>query len=244
METTEPKEAEVQEEILVAVAASLKNAYEEALIPMFEAQHPGIKVEGIYDSSGKLQVQIEEGLEADVFMPASKKQMEALEKSGMIDSETVVDLLENRMVLIVPAGRDGRLASFEDIQKAGSIALGDPGSVPAGQYAKEALENLGLWEGIRDRASLGTNVTEVLNQVASGSADAGVVYATDAVGMEGRVKIVAEVPRGSLPGRIIYPAAVTTHSAHKETAERFVRFLQTKEALGVFKSYGFLAGEG
>ena len=93
-------------EILVAAAASLKNAYEEELIPMFEAQYPGVTVKGTYDSSGKLQTQIEEGLEADVFMSAAKKQMKALDEEGMIDSDSIVDLLENKIVLIVPTGSD------------------------------------------------------------------------------------------------------------------------------------------
>lgn len=238
-EITEQKETNAPEEILVAVAASLKNVYEEKLIPMFEMQHPGVKVKGIYDSSGKLQVQIEEGLEADVFMPAAKKPMEALEEGGRIASETVVNLLENKIVLIVPSGDEGKMASFEDIRKAEIIALGDPASVPAGQYAREALINLGLWEEIQDRVSLGTNVTEVLNQVAAGSADAGIVYATDAAGMEEQVEMVAEAPKGSLSDRVIYPVAVIEHSTHKKTAESFVEFLKTKEALAVFEEYGF-----
>lgn len=110
-------------EILVAAAASLKNAYEEELIPMFEAQYPGVTVKGTYDSSGKLQTQIEEGLEADVFMSAAKKQMKALDEEGMIDSDSIVDLLENKIVLIVPTGSDKGIQSFEDIVKADSIAL-------------------------------------------------------------------------------------------------------------------------
>ena len=148
-------------EILVAAAASLKNAYEEELIPMFEAQYPGVTVKGTYDSSGKLQTQIEEGLEADVFMSAAKKQMKALDEEGMIDSDSIVDLLENKIVLIVPTGSDKGIQSFEDIVKADSIALGDPASVPAGQYSEEALTNLGLWDQIQDKTSFGTNVTQV-----------------------------------------------------------------------------------
>ena len=136
---TEAAAANEQTEILVAAAASLKNAYEEELIPMFQEQNPGITVTGTYDSSGKLQTQIEEGLEADVFMSAATTQMDALNEEGLIDSETMVDLLENKIVLIVPSSSELGLASFEDIAKAETIALGDPASVPAGQYAEEAL---------------------------------------------------------------------------------------------------------
>ena len=230
-------------EILVAAAASLKNAYEEELIPMFEAQYPGVTVKGTYDSSGKLQTQIEEGLEADVFMSAAKKQMKALDEEGMIDSDSIVDLLENKIVLIVPTGSDKGIQSFEDIVKADSIALGDPASVPAGQYSEEALTNLGLWDQIQDKTSFGTNVTEVLNQVAAGSADAGIVYATDAASMADQVEVVAEAPEGSLKTKVIYPVAVVKDSANAEVAANFVEFLTTDEAMKVFETYGFNKGE-
>jgi len=230
-------------EILVAAAASLKNAYEEELIPMFEEQYPGVTVKGTYDSSGKLQTQIEEGLEADVFMSAAKKQMKALDEEGMIDSDSIVDLLENKIVLIVPTGSDKGIQSFEDIVKADSIALGDPASVPAGQYSEEALTNLGLWDQIQDKTSFGTNVTEVLNQVAAGSADAGIVYATDAASMADQVEVVAEAPEGSLKTKVIYPVAVVKDSANTEVAANFVEFLTSDEAMKVFEAYGFSKGE-
>ena len=230
-------------EILVAAAASLKNAYEEELIPMFEERYPGVSVEGTYDSSGKLQTQIEEGLEADVFMSAAEKQMKALDEEGMIASDTITNLLENKIVLIVPAGSSAGLASFEDIEKAGIIALGDPASVPAGQYAQEALTSLGIWDKIQDKVSFGTNVTEVLNQVAASSAEAGIVYATDAASMSDQVEIVAEAPKGSLQKKVIYPVAVVKDSAHQEEAGDFVEFLKSEEAMKVFEEYGFTKGE-
>ena len=229
--------------ILVAAAASLKNAYEDELIPMFEEQYPGVTVEGTYDSSGKLQTQIEEGLEADVFMSAAVKQMKALDEEGMIASDTIVDLLENKSVLIVPAGSDSKIDSFEKIGDAASIALGDPESVPAGQYAKEALTNLNVWDSIQDKVSFGTNVTEVLNQVAAASADAGIVYATDAASMADQVTVVAEAPEGSLEKKVIYPVAVVKVTAHEDAAKAFVDFLQTPEEIKVFEAYGFTAAE-
>jgi molybdate transport system substrate-binding protein len=228
-------------EILVAAAASLKNAYEDELIPMFEAMYPGVTVSGTYDSSGKLQTQIEEGLEADVFMSAATKQMTALDDEGLIASDTIVDLLENKIVLIVPAGSEDTMSSFEDIVNAEHIAIGDPESVPAGQYAQEALTNLGLWDEVSAKASLGTNVTEVLNQVAEGSAEAGIVYATDAASMADQVSIVAEAPEGSLAAKVIYPVAVVANSAHSEAANAFVEFLKSDAAIAVFESYGFTA---
>ena len=250
-ESAEETSAEAEEteasgegvEILVAAAASLKNAYEEELIPMFEEQNPGVTVTGTYDSSGKLQTQIEEGLEADVFMSAATTQMDALNEEGMIASDTITNLLENKIVLIVPSSSELGLASFEDIAKAESIALGDPASVPAGQYAQEALTNLGIWDSIQDKVSFGTNVTEVLNQVAAASADAGIVYATDAASMADQVTVIAEAPEGSLAEPVIYPVAVVANSAHPDEANAFVDFLKTDEAMAVFESYGCSAGQ-
>ena len=232
-----------EQSILVAAAASLKNAYEDELIPMFEEQYPGVTVEGTYDSSGKLQTQIEEGLEADVFMSAATKQMKALDEEGMIASDTIVNLLENKIVLIVPTGSDSKIDSFEKIGDAASIALGDPESVPAGQYAKEALTNLNVWDSIQDKVSFGTNVTEVLNQVAAASADAGIVYATDAASKADQVTVVAEAPEESLEKKVIYPVAVVKATTHEDAAKAFVDFLQTPEAIQVFESYGFVAAE-
>lgn len=242
--TTEAEaKADLGEQSILVAAASLKNAYEDELIPMFEEQYPGVTVEGTYDSSGKLQTQIEEGLEADVFMSAATKQMKALDEEGMIASDTIVDLLENKIVLIVPAGSDSKIDSFEKIGDAESIALGDPESVPAGQYAKEALTNLNVWDSIQDKVSFGTNVTEVLNQVAAASADAGIVYATDAASMADQVTVVAEAPEGSLEKKVIYPVAVVKATAHEDAAKAFVEFLQTPEAMEVFEAYGFVAAE-
>ena len=206
---------------------------------MFQERYPQISVKGTYDSSGKLQTQIEEGLAADVFMSAAVKQMKALDEGGWIASETVVDLLENKIVLIVPAGQEEGITAFEEIVKADSIALGDPESVPAGQYAREALLRLGLWEDVSAKASFGTNVTEVLNQVAEASADAGIVYATDAAGMADKVSVVAQAPEVGLSDKVIYPVAVVKGTAHREAADCFVKFLTSQEAIEVFQTYGF-----
>ena len=229
-------------ELMVAAAASLEYAFEEQLIPMFEKAHPEVTVKGTYDSSGKLQTQIEEGLEADLFMSAAMQQMEALTEEKLVDASSVRKLLENQIVLITPSEEGLDLADFTDITKADTIAIGDPASVPAGQYAREALTSLGLWEEVLSKASLGTNVTEVLNWVAEGSAQAGVVYATDAATTE-QVKVIAAAPKGSLSEPVIYPAGLVQASANKEEAGAFLEFLQSEEALKVFEKYGFISYE-
>ena len=111
-----------QTEILVAAAASLEYAFEEELIPLFEEAHPGVTVRGTYDSSGKLQTQIEEGMEADVFMSAARQQMDSLAEEGFVDGDSVADLLDNQIVLITPADNEAGLASFTDLTKADTIA--------------------------------------------------------------------------------------------------------------------------
>jgi len=228
--------------ILIAAAASLKYSYEDELIPMFEAQNPGIKVQATFDSSGKLKTQLEEGLEADVFMSAAVKQMTELTEENLIDAGSVIDLLENKIVLIVPEGVDAKVSGFTDITDADVIAIGDPESVPAGQYAKEALTSLGLWDEVEAKSTKGTNVTEVLNWVAEGSADAGIVYATDAKTTK-NVLVIAEAPAGSLAQKVIYPVGIVSTSANREAAQQFVDFLQTGEALAVFEQYGFSANQ-
>lgn len=229
-------------ELMVAAAASLEYAFEEQLIPMFEKAHPEVTVKGTYDSSGKLQTQIEEGLEADLFMSAAMQQMEALTEENLVDPSSVRKLLENQIVLITPSEDGLDLADFTDITEADTIAIGDPASVPAGQYAREALTSLGLWEEVLSKASLGTNVTEVLNWVAEGSAQAGIVYATDAATTD-RVKVAAAAPEGSLSEPVIYPAGLVQASGNKEEAGVFLEFLQSKEAMRVFEKYGFISYE-
>ena len=231
--------ASAGETILVAAAASLEKALTQELIPMFEAAHPGVHVEGAYDSSGKLQVQIEEGLEADVFLSAAMKQMDALEAQGLVEADSVALLLENRLVLIAPVDSDTEIDSFARIVEAESIAMGDPESVPAGQYAREAFTSLGVYEEVVGKASLGGNVTEVLHWVAEGSAEVGVVYATDAMQLPERVRVLCEVPEGSLAQKVTYPAGIIANSPHQDAARAFVAFLQSEEAAAVFESYGF-----
>ena len=226
--------------ILIAAAASLEYSFRDELIPLFRDKHPEITVEGAYDSSGKLQTQIEEGLEADLFFSAAMKQMNALDEKGLMDSATVTKLLENKIVLITAAEGGTAELSFEKIGDAATIALGDPESVPVGQYSKEALQNLGVWDSIQPKVSFGTNVTEVLNWVAEGSADAGIVYATDAATTD-KVRVLAEAPEGSLATPVIYPVGSTANSRKKEAARLFLDFLKGEEAMAVFQKYGFAA---
>jgi molybdate transport system substrate-binding protein len=240
-ETTEAAEKAEAQTVTIAAAASLETCLRDELIPLFEKQNPGFTIEGTYDSSGKLQTQIEEGAGIDVFFSAATKQMDALNDEGMIQDGSVRNLLENKIVFIVPTGDEGNYSSFEDIAKAENVALGDPDSVPVGQYSKEALTNLGLWDEVLAKASLGTNVTEVLNWVAEGSAKAGIVYATDAAQTD-KVTIVAEAPEGSVK-KAIYPAGIIKDCENPDGAQKFIDFLASSEAMDIFVKNGFAAAE-
>lgn len=234
---TESETTQTGGTVTIAAAASLEKVFEEQLIPMFNEMYPDVKVEGTYDSSGKLQTQIEEGADVDIFFSAATKQMDALKDEGMMDDESIVDMLENKIVLIVPHGEEG-YSKFEDIVNAQSVAIGDPESVPAGQYGKEALTNLDLWDQVEGKLSLGTNVTEVLNWVAASSAQAGIVYATDAASMPDQVDVVAEAPEGSST-KVIYPVGMLKNAQNPEAAQALLAFLQTDKAANVFEAAGF-----
>jgi molybdate transport system substrate-binding protein len=225
---------------MVAAAASLEASYRE-IIPLFEKTRPGVRVEVTYDSSGKLQVQIEQGLDADVFMSASQKQMNALLGEGLVLKDSVRPVLENRIVLIKTAGTETPVTDFATITRAETIALGDPASVPAGQYAEEALSSLGVFDRIMGKTSFAANVTQVLSAVGEGSADVGIVYATDALRPDytSKVEVIAEAPAGSLKTKVVYPAAVTAAAKRPDAARAFLDFLLSPPALAVFEKYGF-----
>jgi molybdate transport system substrate-binding protein len=237
-ETAEAPVAEEAGNLMIAAAASLETCMTNEIIPLFNETYPNITITGMYDSSGKLQTQIEEGAEVDVFFSAATKQMDALSEGGLIADGSVVDLLENQIVLIVPIDQAEGYSKFEDITQAQTIAIGDPESVPAGQYAKESLTSLGLWEEVQAKSSLGTNVTEVLNWVAEGSANAGIVYATDAAQMQDKVAVIDAAPADSVQ-KAIYPVGITAAAPHPDEAALFVEFLQTPEAIAIFEAKGF-----
>ena len=243
-ETTEVTTEGGNSKILVAAAASLQATFDNELIPLFEKENPEIAVEGTYASSGDLQHQIESGLDADVFFSAATSNMDTLAEEKLIDEDTEVDLLKNDVVLITPKDSKLGIKSFKDITKADTIAIGDPESVPAGKYAKEILTNLGVYNEVEKKASLGASVTEVLSWVAEGSADAGIVYATDAQtentnGDDKEVEVVATAEDSMMQTQVVYPVGVVSASTHKDEAKAFEDFLQTDEAKVILEKAGF-----
>lgn len=227
---------EKAKEILVGAAASLKPVMEE-LQTVYGDENPDVTVTFNFAGSGTLEQQIREGAPIDLFISAAEKQMDSLSKDDLILEDTRVELLRNQLVLVVPKDSTLGISGFEDISKAPVIAVGDPESVPAGQYAKEVFDSIGITQEVEGKATYGKDVTEVLAWVSSGDADAGVVYATDAISDE-NVTIAAYAPEGS-HSKIVYPAAVIKASGEAEGARSFLEFLGTQEAEDVFVEYGF-----
>ncbi|GBU22212.1 molybdate transporter substrate-binding protein [Fibrobacteres bacterium R8-0-B4] len=221
----------------VFAAASLTEALTE-IATLYKASAPAVTLAFNFDSSGKLQTQIENGAEADIFFSAGQKQMDALAEC-CVNAATRKDLLVNKIVLIVPSNSKAGIASFQDCMtdKVKLIALGNS-SVPVGQYSEEIFKSLNGWEKVSAKASLGTNVKEVLSQVESGSVDCGVVYATDAATSKGGIKIVAYAPEGSHKPAV-YPAAALKKTANAEAAKAFLDYLNSQKAKAVFKKIGF-----
>jgi len=229
-------------ELTVSAAASLTEAMTE-IGEKYKEIAPDVKITFNFASSGTLQTQIEQGAAADVFVSAAQKQMNALETKGLIDTPSRIDLLVNKVVLIVPKDSGSVITSFDDCltDKASMIAIGDPESVPVGQYAKEVFTFLGGWDAVSAKANLGSDVKQVLSWVETGDADCGVVYSTDAA-TSGKVDVVSEAPEGS-HAPVIYPAAIVSASTYITEARAFLDYLKSEEAGNIFTSCGFTVSD-
>ncbi len=223
--------------LTVSVAASLQNAMAE-IAPVFERSHSGIKLSFNFAGSGTLEQQVERGAPVDVFFPAAPKPMDALAAKGLILADTRRDLLRNQVVLIVPQGSNGP-KRFQDLAGGGVklIALGDPASVPAGDYGRQTLQALHVWDAVQNKLVLAKDVRQVLAYVETGNADAGIVYATDAR-ESGKVRVAETAPEDShVP--VVYPVAVIRDSRNAAAARAFVLYLAGSYASGVFTRHGF-----
>jgi molybdate transport system substrate-binding protein len=223
--------------LTVSVAASLQNAIAE-LTPLYQSAHPGVKLAFNYGGSGMLEQQIENGAPADVFVSAAPGPMDKLAAAGLIDASTRRDLLHNTIVLIAPKASTAP-ASFEDLATPAIklIALGEPASVPAGDYGRQVLEHLNLLDAVRAKLVLAKDVRQVLTYVETGNTDAGIVYSTDARESY-QVRVVAVAPESS-HRPVIYPAAVIKASHAPDEARALLLFLEGPQAGGIFAAHGF-----
>jgi molybdate transport system substrate-binding protein len=227
-------------DLTVSAAISLKDALDEVK-QLYTSANPGVSISTNYGASGSLEIQIEQGAPVDVFLSAAPKQMDALDGKGLLLEGTRRDLLRNEIVLIVPNDSSLGISSFPDLTHADvkKVALGEPTVVPAGQYAKEVLTNLGIYDAVNSKAVLAKDVRQVLTYVETGNVDAGIVYATDAQSSS-KVKVVARAPEKS-HSPVIYPVAAIKASKNPDAARAFTNFLSGAQARAVFQKYGFAA---
>lgn len=237
--------AAAAEPVRVSAAISLKDALEEAA-RAYEAGGGG-EVEFVFGSSGELMAQIKAGAPADAFISAAGKQVDDLVRAGKVDEATRRVVAGNRLVLIVPAhaapAGKSRPGGFKDLADpaVGRVAIGEPRTVPAGQYAMQVLIALRLADGLGDRLVYGSNVRQVLDYVERGEAAAGVVYATDARQAGDKVKIVATADPATHDS-IVYPAVVVRASRHKVEAVKFLDFLAGEKGKAILAGYEFTDG--
>jgi molybdate transport system substrate-binding protein len=224
-------------QLTVSAAASLKEALRE-ITPLYSKAKSNVAIRNNFGSSGNLQQQIINGAPVDVFISAAAKQMDELQKNNLIVADTRRDLLSNRLVLIVPADKSDP-KELKDLTNASieRIAIGDPRSVPVGQYAEQALTKLELLQDVQSKFVLGNNVRQVLQFVESGNAQAGIVYATDAK-TSTKVKVV-QVIDAKLHKPIVYPIAVLQKSSNQPSAKSYLEFLSSEPAKTIFEKYGF-----
>ncbi|MEQ9551612.1 MAG: molybdate ABC transporter substrate-binding protein [Coleofasciculus sp. G3-WIS-01] len=224
-------------ELTVSAAASLQDAMK-AIAPLYTQEQANVTITYNFGSSGSLQQQIEQGAPVDVFLSAAPKQMNALQEKDLLLTDTRKDLLKNSIVLVTPKDKTD-ISDFKELStdKVNKVAIGDPETVPGGQYGKQVLTSLNLYAPLQTKLVFAKDVRQVLSYVETGNVEAGLVYATDAK-VSDNVKVIATAPDVS-HAPIIYPVAVLKESKNPDSAKAFVQFLSTEPAKTVFKDYGF-----
>lgn len=227
-------------ELNISAAASLKEAMAD-LEAAYTSKNPEVSFVINYGSSGSLQQQIEQGAPCDLFISAGEKQMTALEEEGLLLDGTNKDLVKNSLVLVT--SNDSKISSIDSLNSdaVSKIALGEPSIVPAGKYADETLTSLAIKDSLNNKLVFAKDVKEVLAWTASGNADAGFVYLSDALSSDG-VKIVETISE-EYHSPITYPVAIIKDSDDIDAAKAFEDFLFTDEAQEIFEKYGYKSVE-
>jgi molybdate transport system substrate-binding protein len=224
-------------DVTVSAASSLTNAFTE-LAKVYEKANPGTRVLLNFGSSGSLLQQISRGAPVDIFASADLETMDRAQKQNLLVRDTRSNFTANQLVVILPSDSVERVESLPDLDKPefARLGIGTPDSVPAGRYAKQALELAGLWDALSGKYVFGQNVRQVLDYVARGEVDAGFVYATDAAVMKDRVR-VALAAQTSQP--ILYPIAAVNGGGSEKAARRFIDFVKSVDGQGILAKFGF-----
>jgi len=228
----------VAADLMVSAASSLTNVFQE-IGKAYERVKPDERVLFNFAASGSLLQQIARGAPVDVFASADQQTMDRAEKQNLIYRDSRVDFADNKVLLMAPGGSTLQLRGLSDLAGAGvqRIALGNPDSVPAGRYAKQALEKAGLWEQLLPKYVYTQNVRQSLDYVFRGEVDAGFVYATDAAVSPVKVKVAAKVP---LDAPVSYPIAVVKGFGSERRGRLFIEFVRSDSCRKILARYGFL----
>ena len=232
--------AAAERELLVSAAISLKEPLQQ-IGALFEQRHPDVKVVFNWGASGALQQQIQYGAPVDVYVSAASKQMDELEAKGLLLNDTRRTLAANLVVLITSSALRSGLASFKDLTKSEVklIAIGNPRTVPAGEYAQRVLMSLGLWDSLQRKLIFTENVRQALAYVVRGEVEAALVYATDVQSAGAAVRVVAIGSAESAP-LVRYPIAVINTSQQTALARAFVDVAVSEAGQQILKAHGFL----
>lgn len=224
--------------IVVAAAASMSTVLDVARAE-FEQLHPNVRIHFNFASTGTLQRQIEAGAPIDLFIAAAQQPVDRLIDVGLVQADEVTTVAYNEMVLIATKGRANDLHDWADLlnEPVRRIAIGNPQHVPAGQYARTALQSLELWNALQPRIVLAENVRQVVNYVARGEVDAGIVYSSDTVASD-RVRIVAPAPKDSHP-LVTYPMVIPGDAPSPEAARSFAKYLLSERGQQLLIDFGF-----
>lgn len=223
-------------ELTISAAASLQDALTE-ITSNFNKEHGHVKINFNFGASGALQQQISQGAPVDLFFSAAEDKFNQLVTDGLIEKKKASDLVGNELVLVVPKDSTKGIKTFEDLTKADKLSIGTPESVPAGKYAKEVLGNLTIWNSVEGKIVYAKDVRQVLTYVETGNVDAGMVYKTDAL-TSTKVEIAATADKKTHTP-IVYPIGIIKASSHPNEAMLFYEYLNSNEAMEVFKKYGF-----
>jgi len=225
-------------ELTISIAASLTDVMNEAKIN-FRKEYPNIKINYNIGGSGTLEQQIELGSPVDIFISAATDKMDTLQKKGLLLTNSRKNLLSNELVLISPSDLN---INFNGLQSLAEptfqhIAIGDPSTVPAGKYAKQALEHATIWDTIQPKLVPTKDVRQVLTYVETENTEAGIVYLSDVMNNQ-KVKVVSKIDT-TWYSPIIYPMAIIRDSKHKNEAQLFENYLNSKDGHELLKKYGF-----
>jgi molybdate transport system substrate-binding protein len=236
--TAQPTQAPQPVTLNISAAASLTDVMKD-IIAQYIKDNKSVTITPNFGSSGTLQKQIESGAPVDIFITASTANMDALQKAGLLVDSTKKNLLMNKLVLIVPSDSSITIKTFADLtnDSVKKIAIGDPKSVPAGNYALQLFDQMKITDKLAPKEVLGSDVRQVLTYVESSNVDAGLVYLTDAM-TSTKIKVVATAP-DDINAKIVYPVAVIKASKNIDAATAFENALFSSWAKALFEKYGF-----